>query len=70
MSQIVITNKGGEVVRAIDVPAQGITVKDLAQHLREARGGVRPQPFDWVTVGASDQLPDTEPVPATRSCGG
>jgi len=69
MMQIVISKKSGEYVRTIDVP-EGMTVKELAQHLRESRGGVRPQPHDRVTIGdgAGDELPDTEPEPA-GSCG-
>lgn len=52
MSQIVIRNKSGEVVRSIPVPANGLTVRELAQHLREQRGGVRPKPHHVVTVEA------------------
>jgi hypothetical protein len=50
MSQIIIKTKGGEHVRTIEIPAEGITIKELAEHLSEARAGKRPQPYDRVLV--------------------
>lgn len=68
MSQIVI-KRAGEIVRVIGVPEGGITVRELAQHLQEQRGGERPRPFDVVTVEAgAAPVAETEPNP--RSCGG
>lgn len=71
MSQIVI-KRAGEVIRTIAVPPGGITVTNLAQHLREQRGGVRPQPFDVITVeedGAPTEQMVAAAEPKQRSCG-
>lgn len=51
MSQIIIKTKGGEHVRTIEIPAEGLTIKELAEHLSEVRAGKRPQPYDRVTLG-------------------
>jgi hypothetical protein len=51
IKEIRITNKAGELIRAIAVPPEGITVADLARHLSEERAsGNRPGPYDRVTL--------------------